>query len=233
MSHSINMAVGRLHDAAFTSGMGIFRESPEAFAQYTQEVDSFCHNLKSSLNQNPDISEREAVSTVEKMVNSFEENVFPLIKHGVGFIGGAAQIVSGYAITTVSGGILAKLGAVMASYGVNNVYENSIGLYGVFTGEELSVNGPVRFVYRGLVQLRGLDPTWGDVIYDTSDLGLAGFGLFSKTAVKPGTFKLFRFVETDFQRGYQALSKKGMALEVMGDAFTLGEALEKLDEASK
>ena len=130
----------------------------------------------------------------------------------------------------------------MAAHGMNNVYEN--GKY-FFDGDE-NATGLVREGYQHAAEYLGYSKSHGDIAYYSSALAMSAYGALAKTttvknaaeayqiATKPNLkpmpwtntakakqFKLFRYSSEDYLRGYQAMSKGALALEVWPDGITI------------
>ena len=56
--------------------------------------------------------------------------------------------------------------------------------------------------------------------YGTVDLGLSVYGL-GRLVLKPDAWRLFRYVHSDYVRGYENSSKTALTLEAASDAITI------------
>lgn len=59
-----------------------------------------------------------------------------------------------------------------------------------------------------------------NIAYGTVDLGISAYGLV-RHVLKPDSWRLFRYVSTDYVKAYKLASKKVLALEAMADGLTI------------
>lgn len=60
----------------------------------------------------------------------------------------------------------------------------------------------------------------GDIAYGAVDLGLSAYGV-GRLVLKPDSWRLFRYVRTDYVRGYENASKAALSFEVLSDGVTI------------
>lgn len=143
---------------------------------------------------------------------------------GAGVIAGALQVVAGAGICYGSAGTLCLVAGVpMMAHGANNIYENGRDLIDGRSGTQ----GPIRQVYQAVAQVAGYDEKTGDIAYGTGDLLLSTYGVV-RQVLKPDSWRLFRYIETDYVRAYKNASRGALTFEaIMGGKTaydTYGEA---------
>lgn len=140
-----------------------------------------------------------------------------IAQQGIGVIAGALQVATGSGICYASVGTLCVLfGAPLAAHGANNIYENDLNMWEGRTDAQ----GPVRKLYQRTATLMGGGDFEGNIAYGTVDLGMSAYGLV-RHVLKPDSWRLFRYVSTDYVKGYKLASKKVLALEAMADGLTI------------
>ena len=60
----------------------------------------------------------------------------------------------------------------------------------------------------------------GDIAYGTLELGLSAYGV-GRLVLKPDAWRLFRYVRTDYVRGYENASKTALSFEVLSNGVTI------------
>ncbi|EDT2963775.1 DUF4225 domain-containing protein [Salmonella enterica subsp. enterica] len=148
----------------------------------------------------------------EKEKNSF---VTITLKR-VGFVGGGLQIYLGGVVCGGSLGFAcAGFGAPMMAHGVENMYEN--GYYLLYRED---VSGYTKDTYRYVANILGYNNDDADIIYNVADLALSGYGL-GRLVLKPDAWKLFRYISTDYIRGWKLMGTTELGAEAVIDANTM------------
>lgn len=133
---------------------------------------------------------------------------------GVGFAGGAFQIVGGFGVCVKDvRSACGKLGVPLMVQGAENVYENS---YYLFLHKE-PTKVPVREAYRYIAKLFGKDDDAGDIAFSSVDIALSA-GSSGGLTRQDGIRKLFHYIREDFVRGWRAMGVAGIGTELVGDA---------------
>lgn len=133
---------------------------------------------------------------------------------GVGFAGGAFQIVGGFGTCFKDiRSACAKLGIPLMVQGAENFYEN---IYYLFTHEEPK-DTPVRDAYRYIARILGSDDTAGDIAFSAVDIGLS-LGSMGILTRREEARKLFYHIREDFIRGWQGMGAAGISTEIAGNA---------------
>lgn len=97
------------------------------------------------------------------------------------------------------------------AHGSNNIYENGRNLL----EDRSDTQGPVRKAYQALLG----DALEGDMAYGAVDLGLSAYGV-SRMVLKPDTWRLFRYINTDYIRAYKTMGTRALIFEGISDSVT-------------
>ncbi|MDW6002136.1 DUF4225 domain-containing protein [Vibrio mangrovi] len=181
-----------------------------------REYESFSNSLV-RLYEDGKKTAQEVMHELEMEAQELYEQHSVFIQKGIGLYAGVMQIVGGVSVIVISDGAMVPYGVPLILHGINNVYENT--MYFLMKNEDAV--GPVRALYQYGAESLELGDSVGDTAYYTVDIGLSLYGLFGKTALRPGSWKLFRRIPSDYCRGIEVISKPGLAAEVAGDAVTL------------
>lgn len=147
-------------------------------------------------------------------------------KKGVGVVAGGFQIFAGGALcATVAG---CTVGLPLALHGGNNVYENAANIW---TGRDDAV-GPVKHLYQKGAMLLGGSPSDGSVAYGLGDIGFSIHGVFRKV-VRPGAFKLFNYIGSDYVRAYTQMKAPMRWFEVFSNLIVLEQIYEAAGESKE
>ncbi|CAI2457806.1 DUF4225 domain-containing protein [Serratia ficaria] len=150
-------------------------------------------------------------AVLKKKTNT--DGVVTYILYGIGILSGIGQIILGFGLDWT--GVGAIPGTLLMLNGINNLYENGYAL--LFAK---STVGPGRMVYRLAAHGMGYGNSVADMIYGGMDLGLSAYG-FTRLVLKPESWRLFRYINSDYVRGWREMSKAAMMLEGFSDVATL------------
>lgn len=205
---------------------------------FSMEEDDFIRNIKKEVGQYC-LSYDAGISMLEKELENLNRQKFELDMSNaqlymiaerkkeknsfvtitlkrVGFVGGALQI---YAGGVVCGGTLglacAGFGTPMIAHGSENMYEN--GYYLLFRED---VSGYTKDAYRYVANTIGYSNDDADIVYNVADLGLSGYGL-GRQVLKPDAWKLFRYISTDYTRGWKLMGTTELGAEAVIDTSTM------------
>ncbi|MGF1873664.1 DUF4225 domain-containing protein [Photobacterium indicum] len=221
-SWEVNSFIGTLSSQAVTSAQSI--RDPRIRSCFNEHMADFNHSLLKEY-ENGYKSRDDILFEVEEEIQLLIDQSYIAGSKGIGFIAGIMQVAGGGALCAESVGLLCAIGAPMIAHGANNIYEN--GDYFINGNENTS--GWLREGYREGAKLFGLSESGGDIAYSVADLGLSGYGLFSKTLRPPfipqfetsKRFKLFHYLTADYVYGYKAMSNTSLAIEGMADIATI------------
>lgn len=140
--------------------------------------------------------------------------------NGVGVIIGTGQIVAGAGIVVTSiltGNVIGVIArATIVLHGANNVYES-------FQNIKINQNDTQGFLRSGYVKTAkflGFSATTGRATYSVADISLSGYGL-ARMILKPDSWRLYRYLPSDFIRNVKVVGAPSLALEALGDNITL------------
>lgn len=80
--------------------------------------------------------------------------------------------------------------------------------------------GPGRMMYRSAASTLGYSHSAADMALGGVDLLLSGYGLL-KLSLKPEAWRLFRYINTDYIRGWRNMGRTSLMLEDGADVSTL------------
>ncbi|CAE1147334.1 DUF4225 domain-containing protein [Serratia sp. Tan611] len=133
----------------------------------------------------------------------------------VGFVSGGSQFFAGVGACAGTLGLgCGTLGASLMLQGANNIYEN--GYYLLFREEKV---GLVKDAYRYAASKLGYNSQVADTVYGSVDLALSGYGMV-RQIVRPDARRLFRYIQSDYIRGWRQLGAIPLGAEIVGDAIT-------------
>lgn len=139
-----------------------------------------------------------------------------VVMKGAGLIAGVLQIVTGGSICYFSAGSLcAVAGLPLIAHGANNAYENARNLIKDSTDSE----GYVRKGYQLLATMNGGSDRDGNIAYGVVDIGLSVYTM-RRLVLKPGAWRLFRYVRDDYVKSYMAMGRKALVFEIGVDVMT-------------
>ncbi|POA50015.1 hypothetical protein C1893_00105 [Pseudomonas sp. MPR-ANC1] len=184
--------------------------------QFNREVSYYARGIVNDVAQGKR-SPEQGLKAIKDEQNSLLSQSVDIARKGVGAIAGALQFVAGAGICYGSVGALCLfVGAPLMAHGANNTYENGRNLW---EGRS-DIQGPVRKGYQEAAKLIGGGAFEGNMAYGAVDLGLSVYGL-GRLVLKPDAWRLFRYVHSDYVRGYENVSKKVLATEVISDGITI------------
>jgi hypothetical protein len=174
------------------------------------------HNLK---------KERDYISIQERLLQTGEatlqasvefiknDDVWHWIINGVGVVLGSAQLIAGVGITAASGAsgniIGVAFGAMLVLHGGNSIQEGVMNLY---KGTDNST-GTAKRLYIAGAEFLGFDRRAGELAYYSCDLALSAYGM-SRLILKPDTWRLFRYLPTDYVRGIKTMGRLDLGMEI-------------------
>ncbi|MBH1928752.1 DUF4225 domain-containing protein [Serratia rubidaea] len=179
-----------------------------AFTMINEEI-SFLDNQTFQI----DMGRMKFYMAIEKQKT---DRLVNLIMKEVGFLSGISQVIAGSGACTASAGLAcAGFGTPLILHGANNIYEN--GYYLLFTKEKV---GTVKSAYHFAANTLGYSNNTADKIYGSVDLVLSGYGM-ARQIVRPDSWRLYRYINSDYIRGWQQMGMAGLALEGISDASTI------------
>lgn len=159
-------------------------------------------------------SAAEGVKALEDERDGLEKSTDALLQ-SVGLAAGVLQVTGGVVMCVGSYGVGCGLGILTAAHGLNNIYENGTNLLEARTDSKGYVREFHHFVWKSY----GGTELEGNMTYGALDLGLSGYGAFRKV-LKPGAWRLYKYVETDYIRAYKTLNNRALMFDRSADAAT-------------
>ncbi|MEX5575425.1 DUF4225 domain-containing protein [Pseudomonas lijiangensis] len=190
--------------------------------QFNREVAYYARSIVRDVEQGNKTSE-QGLKAIEDEQKSLLSQSFEIGQKGIGVIAGGFQVAGGAGVCYATMGTLCLFfGLPLMAHGTNNVYENGRNLVTGCSDTE----GPLRKGYQKLARISGYDDCIGNVGYGLSDLMLSGYGL-GRSVLKPDSWRLFKYIHTDYIRAYQITPPKVFAIERMADSITLESTIEQ------
>ncbi|RAW88374.1 DUF4225 domain-containing protein [Photorhabdus laumondii] len=162
-----------------------------------------------------------------------DQGVVKYAKIGGGVVAGSVQAVSGFAVINsgriVKSRTVQSIGVVLAAHGANNFYESISPI--LYENQDI---GWVREGYRHISHALGYGDDVADVAYSSFDFAVSLYGTYgmlklkpvkSKNnisggySVKPGTGKLFRYINSDLARKWQLTPKPMLTIQVLSSGY--------------
>lgn len=183
--------------------------------QFNREVAYYARSIVNSVEQG-NKSPEQGLKEIKNEQNSLLSQSLDIAQKGVGAIAGMLQFAAGAGICYGSVGTLCLFaGAPLMAHGANNAYESGRNLWEGHSDTQ----GPVRKGYQELAKMMGSGAVEGDMTYGAVDLGMSAYGV-GRLILKPDAWRLFRYVRTDYVRGYENSSKAALTFEVVSDTAT-------------
>lgn len=211
----VSDAARKLGSQACTLGARHIRDGTLRL-QFNREVAYYARSIVNDVEQGKK-SPEQGLNDLRNEQNSLLSQSLEVAQKGVGAIAGALQFAAGAGICYGSAGTLCLFaGAPLMAHGANNAYENGRNLW---EGRS-DIQGPVRKGYQEAAKMMGGGAFEGDMAYGSVDLGLSAYGV-GRLILKPDAWRLFRYVRTDYVRGYENSTKAALTLEVVSDTATV------------
>jgi hypothetical protein len=217
----VSKAAGNLSNQACTIGARHIRNGMLR-NQFNREVAFYASFIVNEVLQGK-IAPEHGLKEIKSEQSSLLSQSLDIAQRGVGAVAGALQIAAGAGICYGSVGTLCLFAGIpLMVHGANNTYENGRNL---LEGRS-DTQGPVRKGYQKLAKMAGRGEIEGNMAYGAVDLGLSAYGV-GRLVLKPDSWRLFRYVRTDYVRGYEAVSKGALSFEVLSDGVTINSLREE------
>lgn len=172
-------------------------------------------------------SVEEGLKEIKDERNALKKSADAL-QQGIGLATGILQVTGGVAMCGGSYGVACGLGLLTATHGLNNIYENGTNLLEARTDSQ----GYVRQAHHFVSKFFGGTEFEGNMTYGALDLGLSGYGAFRKV-LKPGSWRLYRYVETDYIRAHKILNNKAITFDRVSDLSTANGMYQEWDKKNE
>ncbi|AUX71777.1 DUF4225 domain-containing protein [Erwinia pyrifoliae] len=187
--------------------------SDDQFQECIQNLKKESHNLSIQ-----DRMLRTGQATISSSIKFYHDNekIIGYVIDGIGVVLGTLQMVAGvgvFAGSLATGNVLGMLaGSALVANGAGSAVESIDKLRGI-----PNPSNPVKEAYEDTAEFFGFDPRLGLLAYQVVDLTTSYYGIF-KLTLKPETWRLFKYLPTDYYRKVQVMSKPALALKGVGAA---------------
>ena len=203
----ISQAAAKLGSQASTLGARHIKDGTLRL-QFNREVSYYARGIVNDVSRGNKSAE-QGLKELKDEQNSLLIQARDVALRGAGVISGALQFAVGAGICYASVGTLCLFaGAPMMLNGTNNIYENGRDLF----ENRTDTVGPVRTGYRAISGILGKGNCEADVLYGIIDLSSSAYGI-GRMVLKPDSWRLFRYVKTDYIRAYRQASAHGFAFD--------------------
>lgn len=203
----VSQAAAKLGSQASTLGARHIKDGTLRL-QFNREVSYYARGVVNDVSQGNKSAE-QGLKELKDEQNSLLTQARDVALRGAGVISGALQFAVGAGICYASVGTLCLFaGAPMMLNGTNNIYENGRDLF----ENRTDTVGPVRTGYRAISGMLGKGNCEADVLYGIIDLSSSAYGI-GRMVLKPDSWRLFRYVKTDYIRAYRQASAHGFAFD--------------------
>lgn len=223
----VSAAAAKLGSQASTLGVRHIKNGTLRL-QFNREVAYYAKGIVDEVSRGNKTPE-QGLKALNDEQNSLLSQSLEVAQRGIGAIAGAFQFAAGAGICYASVGTLCLLaGAPLMAHGANNAYENGRNLM----ENRSDTQGPLRKGYQKAAKIMGGSEFGGDMAYGAVDLGLSAYGV-SRLVLKPDSWRLFRYVRTDYVRMYERSSKAALSFEVISNASTAGSMYLEVEKHGK
>ena len=210
----VSAAAGKLGSQASTLGVRYIKDGTLRL-QFNREVAYYAKSIVDDVQQG-NKSPEQGLKSLKDEQNSLLVQAKEVALRGASVISGALQFAAGAGICYASMGTLCIIGgAPMMLNGANSTYENGRNLF----AKRSDTVGPVRSGYRAISGMLGKGDCEADVAYGMVDLTTSAYGIV-KMVLKPDSWRLFRYINTDHVRGYQQATRGGFVFDRLMDSAT-------------
>ncbi|WP_412458117.1 DUF4225 domain-containing protein [Pseudomonas syringae] len=211
----VSAAAKKLGEQACTLGIKHIKNGTLRL-QFNREVAYYAKSIVNDVSEGKK-SPEQGLKELKDEQNSLFTQSWEVAKKGVGAVAGAMQFVAGAGICYGSVVTLCLVAGVpIMAHGANNVYENGRNLWEGRSDTE----GPVRKRYQAAAKAVGYGAQEGNMAYGSADLAMSVYGV-TKLVLKPDSWRLFRYIRTDYVRAYRNTSIPVLVIDRAADAITV------------
>ncbi|WP_192872195.1 DUF4225 domain-containing protein [Pseudomonas congelans] len=211
----VSTAAEKLGEQACTLGIKHINDGTLRL-QFNREVACYARSIVNDVSEGKK-SPEQGLKEIKDEQDSLFAQSWEVAKKGVGAVAGAMQVVAGAGICYGSVGTLCLVaGLPIMAHGANNVYENGRNLWEGRSDTE----GPVRKGYQAAAKAVGYGAREGNMAYGSADLAMSVYGV-TKLVLKPDSWRLFRYIRTDYVRAYRNTSVPVLVIDRAADAITV------------
>ncbi|WP_233268479.1 DUF4225 domain-containing protein [Pantoea sp. BAV 3049] len=163
------------------------------------------------------IGSAQIVATAQLVVKN---GIWGYVINGVGVVLSGLQILAGLGVAIASvptGNIVGiAFGGTLVLHGANALEESVVN----FKSGNDDANGHLKEGYIYTAKLLGFDEKTGRLAYSYMDLFLSAYGM-TRLAMKPESWRLFRYIRSDYVRNIKNMSRTDLLIEMGSDAATI------------
>ena len=163
---------------------------------------------------------RAAVNASVKFYHD-NEKIIGYAIDGIGIVLGGLQLVAGLGIAASSfmtGNIIGTVvGVNLVLNGASSAYEGLQKLQGKSDNE-----GFMKVAYMDVAEFLGFDRKLGMLAYQAVDLSTSYYGIL-KLSLKPESWRLFKYLPSDYYIKISTMSRPALALKGIGAASKIGK----------
>ena len=157
------------------------------------------------------------------------DEVWHYVINGVGVILGSLQVIAGVGVieASLATGMVfgAAFGALLVAHGANSIQESALNLY---HGVD-NTQGFMKKTYISGAEFLGFDQKTGELAYSIMDLGLSAYGM-GRLIIKPESWRLFKYLPTDYVRGVKEMSRFDLGVEIYNDSMTINSLVDSKND---
>jgi Protein of unknown function (DUF4225) len=175
-----------------------------------------CRNL---IEQDQMLKTKRA-KTVVSIEMTRDRDGWSYVINGVGILIGGLTTLGGFTLTTGSlatGNIIGVIaGATIFLHGINSLQE-------IITNLKNGTDSSTGFMLNGYIataEYLGFDKKAGIMAYNFMSLGLSGYGM-ARLVLKPESWRLFRYIPTDYVRNIKTIGYGSLAIEAVGNTLSV------------
>ncbi|MHC8344247.1 DUF4225 domain-containing protein [Pseudomonas sp. RT6P73] len=212
---AVSKAAGNLTSQACTLSARHIKDGTLRL-QFNREVSYYARGIVNDVAQGRKSAD-QGLKEIKSEQSSLLSQASEIAMKSVGAIAGALQIATGAGVCYGSAGTLCLFfGAPMMAHGANNIYESGRNILKNRTDTE----GPVRKGYQAMAKSFKYTEREGNIAYGSFDVGLSIYGA-GRLVLKADSWRLFRYVRTDYVRAYKNTPTSVLILERSADAMTI------------
>jgi len=159
------------------------------------------------------------------VVTQDHKGVWSYLIDGVGVVLGGLQVVGGVGLISTSlatGNVIGVVaGTFLILHGINSTQEGA----GNIMHKKSDTIGFMRDAYILSAEFMGFKGSVGAIAFSVMDLSLSGYGM-ARLALKPDTWRLFRYMNNDFIINIKTMSKTALTIEAYNDGWAIKSVMD-------
>lgn len=159
------------------------------------------------------------------VVTQDHKGVWSYLIDGFGVVLGGLQVVGGVGLISTSlatGNVIGVVaGTFLILHGINSTQEGA----GNIMHKKSDTIGFMRDAYILSAEFMGFKGSVGAIAFSVMDLSLSGYGM-ARLALKPDTWRLFRYMNNDFIINIKTMSKTALTIEAYNDGWAIKSVMD-------